>query len=268
MKKIAAALTALTALWVVTVAGAGNGIDLFSHTLMKSEFSSVEMDTTLDGKILRVTREQVPIAACRDVDDNDGDNRVDWPSDPGCTNPNDTDEWNPAPPPPVPPPPPPTEWQWMLMDATPPDYLGGGGDECMLPMIPCALQDLKVIRCKVYSFVLKPHEGHFGIDFGPAFKYEGRWRICYKPFGGGITEVSYRTGDATNTYNLWEWRGNDDGYPFHIREAHRVFVHYGGGAAICVGGGYGCGPERHFRLYFTFTDTGRYGTITKVEHYL
>lgn len=154
------------------------------------------------------------------------------------------------------------------MDSNPPDYGDGGYDECQLVRVPCLMMDPLTIRCKVFAFVLKPHEGHFGWDFGPALKYEGGWRICYRPFGGGITEVSYRYGDATDTYGQWEWRGNDTGYPNHIRQDHVVYVRYGGGAAICIGGTQGCGPERHFRLTYTFTDSGKYGSITKVLNYL
>jgi hypothetical protein len=161
----------------------------------------------------------------------------------------------------------------------PQDYGWSGRDECengvfldpnvKYPNYPCLGPDGPTnVRCKVYTFTLIPHEGHFGIDFGRAIKYEGRWKICYRPYGGGITSVVYRIGDATETYGLWEWRGNDDGYPSHIREEHVVYVRYGGGAAICVGGGYGCGPERHFRLTHTFTDSGLYGSITKTVNYL
>jgi hypothetical protein len=301
MKKIVVILSvALAAALVVSAAAGhvGGGMPprfLKQATLIQGEYSSVAIDETPDGKVLRVVREGDPpdgpnrdipcgecAPQCGNAYDDDGDRLADYPRDPGCTSYDDPEEWNPAPPPPpppvppppvppppppIPPPPPPAEWQWTLMDANPPDYQGGGGDECM-DVIPCSLNDPTVIRCKVYVFVLKPHEGHFGIDFGPAFKYEGRWRICYRPYGGGITEVSYRIGDATDTYNLWEWRGNDAGYPSHIREAHRVFVRYGGGAAICIGGQWGCGPERHFRLTHTFKDTGLYGTITKVVDYM
>ena len=277
MKKFVIILAILPVFWLVASAGAGS--NLFDHNLVSAEFSSTAKDTTLDGKVLRVTKTNenlVPCSVsceplCSNAFDDDGDGKIDYPADPGCTSSADEDEWNPAPPPPPAPPPappPPPEWQWTLMDSNPPDYIPSSYDECQSIRVPCLMMDPLTIRCKIFAFTLKPHEGHFGIDFGPAFKYDGGWRICYRPFGGGITEVSYRYGDATDTYGQWEWRGNDTGYPSHIREEHRVYVRYGGGAAICIGGTQGCGPERHFRLTFTFTDSGKYGSITKTVNYL
>ncbi len=43
-------------------------------------------------------------AQCEDGQDNDGDDRTDYPSDPGCTSVSDNDETDPAEPPPLPPP--------------------------------------------------------------------------------------------------------------------------------------------------------------------
>ena len=50
---------------------------------------------------------QASSRACRDGIDNDGDGKIDYPNDPGCTSRNDRDETDPVSPPPPPPPPPP-----------------------------------------------------------------------------------------------------------------------------------------------------------------
>jgi len=135
-----------------------------------------------------------------------------------------------------------------------------------LPAYPCLGPDGQPtsIRCKVYVWVEIPHEGHFGIDFGKAIKFEGRWKICYRPNGGGITSVVYRTSRVSETYRLWQSNGNDDGFPYHIRDAHAAYVYYSAGAQVCIGGSYGCSPVRHILVTFTFRDTGLYGSITRV----
>ncbi len=43
-----------------------------------------------------------PVPQCRDGADNDGDGKIDFPADPGCSSPDDNDEWNAPPPPPTP----------------------------------------------------------------------------------------------------------------------------------------------------------------------
>ena len=49
-----------------------------------------------------------PPPACSNGKDDDGDGKIDYPADPGCTSQTDSDEFNAAPPPPPPPPPPPS----------------------------------------------------------------------------------------------------------------------------------------------------------------
>lgn len=43
---------------------------------------------------IRITLKAAPLLACEDGVDNDGDTRIDFPSDPGCTSPKDDDEWD------------------------------------------------------------------------------------------------------------------------------------------------------------------------------
>lgn len=45
------------------------------------------------------TTSSPPPPACSDLSDNDGDGKVDYPADPGCTGPSDNDETDPPPPP-------------------------------------------------------------------------------------------------------------------------------------------------------------------------
>jgi serine protease AprX len=62
-----------------------------------------------DGDVLAITQDApafaaaATAAACSDGRDNDGDRRVDYPNDPGCSSRRDTTEKDPAPPPPPPP---------------------------------------------------------------------------------------------------------------------------------------------------------------------
>jgi serine protease AprX len=62
-----------------------------------------------DGDVLAVTQDAPAFAAvakpaCSDGRDNDGDRKIDYTRDPGCSSRNDTSEKDPAPPPPPPPP--------------------------------------------------------------------------------------------------------------------------------------------------------------------
>jgi uncharacterized protein YkwD len=70
-----------------------------------------------------------PAPACSNGKDDDGDAKVDYPADPGCTSSADTDEYNAAaPPPPPPPPPPPSTLIAVPNGATinQGTYIGGG----------------------------------------------------------------------------------------------------------------------------------------------
>jgi uncharacterized protein YkwD len=69
-----------------------------------------------------------PAPACSNGKDDDGDGRIDYPADPGCTSAADTDEFNSTTPPPPPPPPPPTTVTVVPSAATinQGSYLGGG----------------------------------------------------------------------------------------------------------------------------------------------
>ena len=134
-------------------------------------------------------------------------------------------------------------------------------DECgFSPLIPCSGAG---IRCKV---VFKKHQfkgGRFGIAYQNSVRYRMDFRVCYRPYGGGITSVTYRHGDVDEdgTTYPWEFRGNDDGFPYHIRNVHRAFFHYGFGAAECFV--VYCSNEHHGRITLTFTDSGLYGNTEK-----
>ena len=97
-------------------------------------------------------------------------------------------------------------------------------------------------------------------------KYEGHFRVCYVP---GVKVVSWGEvrGDATWVRDLsfWEWRGNEDGYPYGVRVGPTVVeFRYKGKAAVCLFG-YGCGPEKHPWITLTFfpnnTMTRRVGVV-------
>jgi hypothetical protein len=118
------------------------------------------------------------------------------------------------------------------------------------------------IRCKKVVFSHTFRQGYFGHEVMDVLRYEGQWRVCYRPNGGGVTSVTYRTGDATWTCCFWEWHGNDSGYPSHLREAHTVYIYYRGSAQLCFVN-QGCGNIKHPWITFTFTDATLYGTLSK-----
>jgi hypothetical protein len=207
---------------------------------------------------------EIPVAQCNDREDNDGDGLIDWGHDPGCSSLSDDDEYNaPAPPPPPqPPPPPPEEFGDFMVGY---NYSTSETDECSQgPSYPCLKPSLPAaIRCKKVVNVQQFREGHFGVEMRDSMKYGVQWRVCYHPYGGGITEVTYRYGDVVDTNFPWEFRGNDSGFPYHIRQAHKVFIYYGFGVAECFTH-IGCSNEHHGRLTYTFTDSGLYGSWYKV----
>jgi hypothetical protein len=97
-------------------------------------------------------------------------------------------------------------------------------------------------------------------------RYAGRFRVCYVP---GVKVVSWGEvyGDAewVRPFSGWEWRGNEQGYPFGVRmSSYAVEFRYRGKAAICIFS-YGCGPERHPWVTLTFfannTMTRRVGVV-------
>jgi hypothetical protein len=141
-------------------------------------------------------------------------------------------------------------------------------DECGGPVYPCygptGLKLPGVYRCKIVYKKAQFRGGRFGIDYQNSVRYKMDFRVCYRAYGGGIDSVSWRHGDVDEdgTTFPWEYRGNDSGFPYHIRYAHRVTFHYGFGAAECFTT-YVCSNEHHGRVVLTFTDTGLYGTVTK-----
>lgn len=91
----------------LTVSGnaAGTGTAFVGMTASANAGAARTGTVTVGGQTFTVTQPGVPIAACNDSLDNDGDNLIDL-ADPGCSSSSDTDETNAAPPPPPPPPPP------------------------------------------------------------------------------------------------------------------------------------------------------------------
>ena len=84
-------------------------------------------------------------------------------------------------------------------------------------------------------------------------RYEGRFAVCYVP-GDRIVSWGNVRGDAAWVRPLsgWEWRGNDEGYPYGVRGSFGVVeFRYRGDAAFCIFN-YGCGPEKHPWVTITF----------------
>ena len=73
--------------------------------------------------------------------------------------------------------------------------------------------------------------------------YEGGFRVCYVP-GVKILSVNNVWGDSTWTCCLWEWMGNDHGYPHALLYSTKLAVRYRGSAHICILFR-GCGPQKH-----------------------
>ena len=190
--------------------------------------------------------------ACGDGWDNDGDGLIDYLSDPGCSSETDPDEYNPPeplPPPPPPPPPPPD----LSVALTPTDFATWSSD---------SWTGWFGTRCKTQLFT----QSFSQAGLYDVIHYTGRFRVCYVP-GSKVVSWSEVYGDAewVRPYSGWEWRGNEQGYPFGVRiSSYAVEFRYRGKAAICIFS-YGCGPERHPWVTLTFfannTMTRRVGVV-------
>jgi hypothetical protein len=84
-------------------------------------------------------------------------------------------------------------------------------------------------------------------------RYEGVFRVCYRPGGGGIVWIRDVRGDATWVRAPWTWKGNDPGYPYGVIASHRAEFHYRGTAAIWLAK-YGFGRDKHPWVKVTFHD--------------
>ena len=89
-------------------------------------------------------------------------------------------------------------------------------------------------------------------------RYEGSFRVCYR-HGAGIVSYSDVHWDTTWTRVPWEWRGNDNGYPYAVKYSRHVVFYYRGSAAFCVVP-YACGPTKHPWVTIVFYDNN---TLTK-----
>jgi hypothetical protein len=175
--------------------------------------------------------------ACGDGWDNDGDGLIDYLSDPGCSSETDPDEYNaPEPPPPPPPPPPAPD---LNAELAPSDFSTWSSAE----------GGFFGTRCKTQFF----SHSFTQVNLYNVIRYEGRFQVCYVP-GGRIVSWSDVHGDATwvRAFSGWEWRGNEDGYPYGVRTSYStVQFRYRGKAAFCIFS-YGCGPEKHPWVTLTF----------------
>ncbi|MBM4291987.1 MAG: hypothetical protein FJ138_11525, partial [Deltaproteobacteria bacterium] len=77
------------------------GAEALGHTLRIRNAAPGEYFVFVDGVagaggVVSLTAREVPLAACLNGLDDDGDGRVDYPRDPGCEEPQDRDEENPA----------------------------------------------------------------------------------------------------------------------------------------------------------------------------
>jgi hypothetical protein len=162
------------------------------------------------------------LSFCSDAYDNDADGLIDYPADPGCSGPQDNDETDPPPPPPPP----------------DPDLDGGleGGSGGVWATGDEYYTDR---RCKTYQFVQKFRQ----TNLYDVISYEGGFRVCYVP-GVKILSVNNVWGDSTWTCCLWEWMGNDQGYPYALLYSTKLGVRYRGSTHICILFK-GCGPQKH-----------------------
>ena len=226
-------------------------------------------------------RSEVVYVECTDqIDNADPEDYLIDSQDPGCSYPydRDDDETNgvppppppppPAPPPPPPPPPPP-EFEWTPASPWDQNLSVGEYDECddaggFVPVPMCVLTDASVPRCKRYVFTFQFQGDVFGVGIGPSDDYAGAWKVCYYPYGGGVTRVVYRYGDSVQVHFPWQWDGNSSGYPQHYRDPHHVQIRYRGDIKVCLPFR-GCGPQRHVWLNYDFYDTGLYGRIVRTD---
>ena len=140
-----------------------------------------------------------------------------------------------------------------------------GYDECengepIGPKVPCYAPG--AIRCKRFTFEWVFSEA----NLYDVARYAGAWKVCYRPYGGGVTSVQYRNGMGTWSDWFWYWEGdgNQSGYPNHIREPHRVFFYYRMQIHLCAAG-HLCGPMKHPWIVWTFKDTGFYGSVSYTD---
>jgi len=109
-------------------------------------------------------------------------------------------------------------------------------------------------RCKRQTFT----QTFTQANLYSVMRYEGSFRVCYK-HGQGIVSYSDVHGDNTWTRVPWEWRGNDNGYPYAVKYSRHVVFHYRGSAAFCIVP-YACGPTKHPWVTIVFYDNN---TLTK-----
>ena len=79
----------------------GQDTETFGHQLRVENLSPGEYFIFIDGVagaggVVDLMIEEVPLAACLNRKDDDGDGRIDYPNDPGCELPEDRDESDPA----------------------------------------------------------------------------------------------------------------------------------------------------------------------------
>lgn len=232
-------------------------------TLIFGGQKTTETDTAIGGTVLRMrTDSQIPILDCNDgIDGDDPEDTLVDLGDPGCTYYGDDDETNAPIPPPPPPPPPPPDWPLLFSRQTATEYNECENGEVIGPKAPCLSPD--TIRCKrkTFEWVFKQGNPLEPFDVGVYF---GEFRVCYRPYGNGITSITYRRGWGTWDGYFWHWLnedGNANGYPYHIREPHIVRFYYRMGMHLCVHEPV-CGPDKWGWETWTFKDTGLYGNVT------
>jgi hypothetical protein len=175
-----------------------------------------------------------PRVACENGVDDDGDGWVDE-EDGGCHGDEpfpwmDDDEWNP-------PPPNPDEYPLQVgtFDALPEEDI-------------TVTTNSPVTRCKTQRF----RKSWTQATLYNVLTYEGRFRVCYR-HNAGIVSVLHRSGDSIFTRWPWSWKGNDDGYPFHIRYERRVEFYFRGTLEFCPIK-LGCTTTKHPYITITFYD--------------
>jgi hypothetical protein len=169
-----------------------------------------------------------PITDCNDGIDNEGDDLADYPVDQGCISKNDTNEAGPYDPNDVP--------------------LAVGSFELLPEEDVQVTTNSPVTRCKTQRFRHKWTQG----GLFDVLTYEGRFRVCYQ-HGVKIVSVLHRSGDSIFSHWPWTWRGNESGYPFHIRFEKKVEFYYRGTLEFCLVDP-GCVSTKHPFVTVTFFD--------------
>ena len=121
------------------------------------------------------------------------------------------------------------------------------------------------VRCKkkLIGQTWEWTEGLVNYDF---LGVNGAWKVCYYPYGGGITSVRYRYWDVIfveDQLGLWEWVGDEEGYPRHFRDEHVVTLQFRGKIHLCFPWPHICAPMVYTWLTYVFRDTGLYGSVVK-----